>query len=254
MKIHFSASHSPLAQKTFADMTKRYGQSGADEADYLVALGGDGQALGMLYESLKLGKPVFAIRRTESVGFLCNEFDDKNDLTERLAHAQKVTLNPLRLEAQATDGSGFSALAINEVTFMRETAQAVRLRISIDGKERLPKFSGDGVLVSTPAGSTAYNRSCKGPIVPLNSNSLVMTGINGFLPRGWSYAVLPQDAVIEIEVLETQKRPAKIEAGNTVLHNAAKAKIGLDRTQNIALLFDPDQHLGERIIREQFLL
>jgi len=254
MKIFFSASHSPLAQKTFADMTRRYGQSSANDADFLVAIGGDGQTLNMLYESLKLGKPVFAIRRTETIGFLCNEFNDNNDLTELLARAQKVTLNPLRIEAKAKDGSSFSAIAINEVTILRETPQAVRLSISVDGIERLSKYSGDGVLVSTPTGSTAYNRSCKGPIMPLNANTLVMTGINGFLPRGWSYAVLPQDAVTEIEVLEMSKRPAKIEAGNSVLHGAASAKIWLDRTQNIALLFDPDQHLGERIIREQFML
>lgn len=236
-------------------MTQRYGQTSANDADYLVALGGDGQVLSTLYESLKLNKPVFGIRRTESVGFLCNAFDDdRSDLTQRLERAQKVILNPLRIDAQTTDGSTFSALAINEVSILRETPQAVRLRVSIDGNERLSKFSGDGILVSTPAGSTAYNHSCGGPIMPLNANTLVMTGINGFRPRGWSHAVLPQDAVIEIEVMETTKRPTKIEAGASVLHNAAKAKIWLDRAQNIALLFDPDQHLGERIVREQFML
>jgi NAD+ kinase len=254
MKIFFSPSHSPLAQKAFADLTRRYGQAKAADADFFVALGGDGQALSTLYESLKVGKPVFAVRYTESVGFLCNAPDDKTDLEQRLKRAQSVNLNPLRIEAETTDGSSFSALAINEVSMLRETPQAVRLRILVDGVERMAKFGGDGVLVATPAGSTAYNHSCHGPIMPLNANTLVMTGINGYSPRGWSYAVLPQDSVVEIEVLETNKRPARIEAGNSVLHNAAKAKIGLDRTQNITLLFDPDQHLGERIIREQFML
>ncbi len=254
MKIFFSASHTALAQKSFAELTKRYGQSTESEADYLVALGGDGHTLGVLYESLKLGKPVFAIRRTDSVGFLCNDFDEKNDLTELLKRAQKVILNPLRLEAKMTDGSSVSAIAINEVTIMRQTLQAVRLRISVDGIERIAKYTGDGVLVSTPTGSTAYNRSCKGPIMPLNANTLIMTGINGHRPSAWSFAVLPQDAVTEIEVLEAPKRPAKIEAGNSEFPNAAKAKIWLDRTQKITLLFDPDQHLGERMIREQFML
>lgn len=254
MKIFFTVSHSPLAQKAFVELTKRYGQSTPDEADYFVALGGDGQVLSTLYDTLNTGKPVFAIRRTESVGFLCNNFNNRDDLIQRLERAQEVKLNPVRIEAETTDGSSFSALAINEVSILRETPQAVRLRISIDGIERITKFSGDGILVATPAGSTAYNHSCGGPIMPLNANTLIMTAICGFRPRGWSYAVLPQDSIVEIEVLETDKRPTRIEAGESVLHNAAKAKIWLDRTQKITLLFDPDQHLGERIIREQFML
>jgi len=254
MKIFFTPSHSPLAQKAFVELTQRYGQSPPQEADYFVVLGGDGQVLSTLYESLTYNKPVFAIRRTESVGFLCNAFNSRCDLEQRLERAQSVILNPLRIEAETVDGNTFSALAINEVTLIRETPQAVRLRILIDGTERLSKFSGDGILVSTPAGSTAYNHSCGGPIMPLNANTLVITGICGFRPRGWSHAVLPQDVVIDIEVLETDKRPTKIEAGQAVLHNAAKARIWLDKTQNLTLLFDPDQHLGERIIREQFML
>jgi NAD+ kinase len=254
MKIFFSASHSSLAQKAYAEMTERYGQSTPKEADYLVVLGGDGQVLSTLYETMKFNKPVFAIRRTESVGFLCNAFNAKSDLERRLTRAQSVILNPLRIDAEAADGKKFSALAINEVSLLRETPQAVRLCVSIDGTERLSKFSGDGILVSTPAGSTAYNHSCGGPIMPLNANTLIMTGICGFRPRGWSHAVLPQDAVVEIEVMETAKRPARVEAGDSVLHHVVKAKIWLDRTQNIKILFDPDQHLGERIIREQFML
>jgi NAD+ kinase len=254
MKIHFSSSHSPLAQKSFVELTQRYGQATAKEADFFVVLGGDGQVLSSLYEAMPAKKPVFAIRRTESVGFLCNTYNEKEDLEQRLARAHSVMLHPLRIEAETADGASFSALAINEVTFIRETPQAVRLRIVIDGIERLAKFSGDGVLVATPAGSTAYNHSCGGPIMPLNANTLVMTAICGFRPRGWSYAVLPEDVVVEVDVLEATKRPAKIEAGVSVLHNAAKAKIWLDRTQDINLLFDPDMHLGERIIREQFML
>jgi NAD+ kinase len=253
MKIHFTASHSVLAQKAFADLTKRYGQSKPDEADIVVALGGDGHVLRTLHESMKWGKAVFAIRRTESVGFLCNDWSD-SDLLPRIAKAQKVTLHPLRLEAKTADGKQVEALAINEISVLRETPQAVKLRILIDGIERIAQFAGDGMLLATPAGSTAYNHSCGGPIMPLNANTLVMTAISGYRPRGWSYAVLPEDAAVDIEVLETAKRPVRIEAGASVIRHAVAARMWLDRHKNIELLFDPDQHLGERIIREQFML
>jgi len=162
-------------------------------------------------------------------------------------------LHPIRLEATTTKGDSISAAAINEISVLRETPQAVKLRILIDGIERITKFSGDGILLSTPAGSTAYNHSCGGPIMPLNANTLVMTAISGYRPRGWSYAVLPQEVVVEIDVLETGKRPVRIEAGTSVIHDVAKVKMRLDCAQNIELLFDPDLHLGERIIREQFM-
>jgi len=253
MKIHFTASRSPLAQKAFVDMTKRYGQSEKAKADFIVAMGGDGHVLHTLYETMESGKPVFAVRRTESVGFLCNAYNE-DDLDGRLARAQNVVLHPLRLEATTAQGQKVSALAINEISALRETPQAVKLRVVIDGIERMAQFSGDGILLSSPAGSTAYNHSCGGPIMPLNSNTLVMTAISGYRPRGWSYAVLPQDSVIEIEVLETSKRPVRIEAGASVIHHVVKAKMELDASKNINLLFDPDQHLSERIIREQFML
>ena len=254
MKIHFAASHTPLSQKAFVDLTKRYGQSGLSDADYIVALGGDGLVLRALYELTEPPtQPVFAMRRTTSVGFLCNDYQEEN-LEQRLTAAHSVTLHPLRLEATTVDGTSWSASAINEISVLRETPQAAKLRILVDGVERIAQFSGDGILISTPAGSTAYNHSCGGPIMPLNANTLVMTAISGYRPRGWHYAVLSQDVTVEIEVLEIEKRPVKIEAGLSVIPNATKAKIWLDRTQSIDLLFDPEQHLGERIIREQFLL
>ncbi len=253
MKIFFTVSHTPLAQKAFAELTGRYGQSLPEEADFFVALGGDGQVLRTINDSLSYGKPVFAIHRTESVGFMCNAYHENDDLEKRLSHAIGIKLNPLRIEGETVEGSTFSALGFNEISILRETTQAVRLRILIDGVQRLSRFSGDGILVATPAGSTAYNHSCGGPIMPINANTLVMTAISGFRPRGWSYAVLPEDAIVDVEVLETEKRPAKIEAGTSVLHNAAKGKIWQDRTQSVTLLFDPEQHLGERIIREQFM-
>jgi NAD+ kinase len=254
MKLHFTSTHTPLAQKAFAELTKRYGQAAAPEADIVVALGGDGHALHTLAEAMESGKPVFAIRRTESVGFLCNEFKENSDLVKRLAQAQTVTLHPLRIDAVTAHGDSVSASAINEVTVVRDTQQAARLRVSIDGIERIAQYSGDGVLVSTPAGSTAYNHSAGGPIMPLDANTLVITAISGFRPRGWGHAILPQTAVVEIEVLEGDKRRVRIEAGASEIKDARKVKIWLDRTKKISLLFDPDQHLGERIIREQFML
>jgi len=253
MKIAFTAAPNAAAQEALTALTKKYGQNEPDKADHIVALGGDGQVLKTLYEVMDENKPVYAMRRTESVGFLCNDYNAAA-LPERLAKAHKVILHPLHLEAVAQNGKKESARAINEVTVIRETPQSARLRINVDGVTRIPNFSGDGMLVATPAGSTAYNHSCGGPIMPLDANTLVMTAISGFRPRRWSYAVLPQDAVIEIEALDTKKRPVRIEAGARVIRDAVKAKIRLDRKKTLTLLFDPDQHLGERIIREQFML
>jgi NAD+ kinase len=253
MKLCFTASPTPLAQKAFASLTQRYGQHPAQDADVVIALGGDGHVLRALYESMEIDKPVFALRRTDSVGFLCNDYDE-DDLEQRIALAQSVTLHPLRLEALMADNTKHMALAINEISVLRETPQAVRLRILVDGVERIGQYSGDGILVSTPAGSTAYNHSCGGPIMPLDANTLIMTAISGYRPRGWSYAVLPQNAVIEIDVLEALKRPIRIESGTSVIRNAIRVKMWLDQAKDISLLFDPDQHLGERIIREQFML
>jgi NAD+ kinase len=253
MKIAFTAAPHLIAQDALQKLTNQYGQSDLKAADVVVALGGDGQVLKALYDMMPASKPVFAMRRTESIGFMCNDYKP-DDLIARITRAQKVVLHPLCLEAKLADGKSQSAGAINEVSIIRETAQSARLRVSVDGIERLQNYSGDGILVATPAGSTAYNHSCGGPIMPLDANTLVMTAISGYRPRRWSHAVLPQASVIEIDVLEQAKRPIRIEAGLTLIHNAVAAKIWLDRDKALTLLFDPDQHLGERIIREQFML
>jgi len=253
MKISFSSAHNILAQEAFAHLTRAYGQCTIAEADIVVALGGDGQVLSTLYDVMEFNKPVFALRRTESIGFLCNEYRLEN-LPERMSKAQKVILHPLQIEATDADGKKTSALAINEATVIRELGQSARLRVSVDGIERIAKYSGDGILVSTPAGSTAYNHSCGGPIMPLDANTLVMTAISGYRPRGWSHAVLPQNSVVEIHALEVSKRPVRIETGTAIISNALSAKIWLDRAKSLTLMFDPEQHLGERIIREQFML
>ena len=252
MQIAFTAAHNPLAQQAFGRLTERYGQRQIQAADAIVALGGDGHIMRTLYEAMEHRKPVFAMRRTESVGFLCNSFEVEG-LPERVARAQAVTLHPLAFDAVTVDGKKKSGLAINEVTMMRETPQSARLQVSVDGIERIGRYSGDGILVATPTGSTAYNHSCGGPILPLDSNSILVTAISGYRPRRWSNAVLAQDSVVEIEVLEIAKRPVRIEAGLLTVPRAARVKIYLDRKKSYTLLFDPDHHLGERIVREQFM-
>jgi NAD+ kinase len=252
MKIAFVAAHHLPAQEAFVALTKYYGQSDFLHADYIVALGGDGHVLKTLYDVIDMEKSVFAMRRTESVGFLCNDYR-LEDLPARIEKAHKVKLTPLLLEVDTVDGKHETAIAINEATFIRETPQSARLKILVDGVTRIEDFSGDGILVATPAGSTAYNHSCGGPIMPIDANTLVITAISGYRPRRWSYAVLPQNSMIEVEVQDVAKRPVRIEAGLQVIRNALRARIHLEKTKHLTLLFDPDQNLDERIIREQFM-
>ena len=251
MKIAFSASPSSLAQLALRDMQKLYGTTSPEDADVIIVLGGDGHVLKTLYSHMDESQRIYALRRTDSVGFLCNDYH-LHHLIERIERAQSVDLHPLKIECTDTNGQTNTSLAINEITFLRETPQSAKLRVCVDGIERLTRFSGDGLLISTPAGSTAYNRSAGGPIMPLDSNTLVMTAICGFRPRSWSYAILPQSSVIDIDIIETEKRPVRVEAGFLNLSHVEKARISLDCTKAFTLLFDPEQHLGERIIREQF--
>jgi NAD+ kinase len=252
MKIAFAASPTPLAQEAYLQLRRRYGEVSLDQADYVVTVGGDGILLKTLHSLPDPAQKVFALRRTDSIGFLCNAFD-ADRLPERLLRAEPIALHPLRVEAQTTTGQAVVSLAINEVAVLRDSAQSAKLRVLVDGIERLASMSGDGLLVSTPAGSTAYNHSAGGPIMPLTSNTLVMTAICGFRPRRWAYAVLPQNAIIDIEGYELDKRPIRIESGPDTLHDIVSARLWLDVTLAFTILFDPEQNLGERIIREQFM-
>ncbi len=252
MKIAFFASPAPQAQESLRELQALYGTTSPEEADIFVALGGDGHVLKTLHAARDSGKPVYALRRTQAVGFLCNDYNPTG-LMERLAHAQHVELHPLKLSCKKTDGRLETSIAINEVAFLRDSLQSAKLRVCVDGVERLHCYSGDGLLVSTPAGSTAYNHSAGGPIMPLSAGTLVMTAICGFRPRRWSYAILPQTAMIDIEVTEIEKRPVRIESGFDTIRDVAAAHIELDKETRFTLLFDPDQHLGERLIREQFM-
>ena len=242
------------ATETACDARKRlislYGDAPAETAAAIVALGGDGCMLETQHKLLGLNLPIYGMN-CGSVGFLMNDYRE-DALPARLAEAQASLLHPLRMRAVAADGSVAEALAINEVSLLRETRQAAKIRILIDGKERLRELICDGVLVATPAGSTAYNLSAHGPIVPLGANLLPLTPISAFRPRRWRGALLPGDAAVVFEILEAEKRPVAAVADYTEVRDVRRVEVREDRSVALTLLFDPDHGLSERIIAEQF--
>jgi NAD+ kinase len=249
--IAFVASDAGPAQEAARLLTERYGSVAAEMADVIVALGGDGFMLEMLHKGLPRATPIFGMNRG-SVGFLMNEFRER-DLLERLDSAIPVVLHPLRMRTVRVDGTAEEALAINEVSLLREARQAAKLRIRINGVERLDELICDGVLLATPAGSTAYNLSVDGPIIPLGADLLALTPISAFRPRRWRGALLPRSAVVSIDVLEPDKRPVSAVADFTEVREVGKVEIFEDRSVKLTLLFDPDQHLEERMLKEQFM-
>lgn len=216
----------------------------------VVALGGDGFMLETIHRVLDRNIPVYGMNRG-SVGFLMNPYSE-DDLESRLASAQAAVLYPLRMHAVTRAGAVEEALAFNEVSLLRQLRQTAKIRITVDGRVRLPELACDGVLISTPAGSTAYNLSAHGPIVPLSANLLPLTPISAFRPRRWRGALLPSTAEVLFEVLESDKRPTAAVADFTEVRNVASVAVSEDRTVSVNLLFDPDQGLSERIIAEQF--
>ena len=203
-----------------------------------------------LHDSIAHKKPVFGMNRG-SVGFLLNEYREES-LMERLQKAQTVKINPLRMRAKATDGKTHDALAINEVSLLRETRQTAKLRIKVDGVTRLEELSCDGIIVATPAGSTAYNLSAQGPIIPLNAGIMALTPLSAFRPRRWRGALLPLSSRIVLEVLEAEKRPVSAVADFTEIRDVETVEIWRDKVE-VSLLFDPEMNLDERIIKEQFM-
>jgi NAD+ kinase len=244
------AGQSTEAQKARAALVARYGSATEDEAELVVALGGDGFMLETLHRFLRRGLPVYGMNRG-SVGFLMNDYRE-DDLPARLAAAQIATVHPLRMVALRQDGAPVEALAINEVSLLRESRQAAKIRILVDGKARLPELICDGILVSTPAGSTAYNLSAHGPIVPLSANLLPLTPISAFRPRRWRGALLPSDATVVFDILEPEKRPVAAVADYTEVRDVTRVEVSEARDVSLTLMFDPDHGLSERIIAEQF--
>ncbi|MFZ5609676.1 MAG: NAD kinase [Pseudomonadota bacterium] len=250
-KIAFIASTAGDAVAARHELAARYGNRAPEDADVIVALGGDGFMLQTLHEMEALGKPIFGMNRG-TVGFLMNEYS-KDGLIERLAGADALALHPLSMRARRVDGGVIQSRAYNEVSLLRETRQAAKIRISIDGKVRLDELICDGVLLATPAGSTAYNLSAHGPILPLDSKILALTPISAFRPRRWRGALLPQEATVEFGILEADKRPVSAVADQTEVRDVAHVAIVQDPSIAVTLLFDPEHNLAERILLEQFI-
>lgn len=249
-KVSFVASDSPKAQKALRTLREKYKESPPDEADVIVALGGDGQMLVTIHQFMGRNIPIYGMNRG-SLGFLMNEYDVDN-LRERLNKAEVTCLNPLRM--WATDGSGekFEGLAINEVSLLRSTRQVAKIRIYIDGRVRLEELNCDGVLVATPAGSTAYNLSAHGPILPIKSGALALTPISAFRPRRWRGALLPKNAVVLFEILEQDKRPVSAVADMLEIRDVVRVEVSMAEDITVPILFDAGHDLDERILMEQF--
>jgi NAD+ kinase len=250
MRIAFTASERPEAQEGRARLVKRYGETPVEEAEVIVALGGDGFMLECFHDHMALGLPIYGMNRG-SVGFLMNDYSEVG-LLERIAAAEKAVIHPLRMTATDVDGASHVALAINEVSLLRQTRQAAKLRISIDGKLRLSELACDGALVSTPAGSTAYNLSAHGPIIPLDARVLALTPISAFRPRRWRGALLAHTAKVTFEILEASKRPVSAVADNIEVRDVLDVHIAEDREVSLHMLFDEGRSLEERVIAEQF--
>ena len=248
--IAFVAAQTEIAAAAKQRLVALYGERGPREADVIVALGGDGLMLECLHQALDTGQPVYGMN-CGSVGFLMNEFAEA-ELPERIARAQSSILHPLRMHAITASGVVEEALAMNEVALLRQLRQAAKIRISIDHRVRLAELICDGILVSTPAGSTAYNLSAHGPIIPLTANLLPLTPISAFRPRRWRGALLPANAEVLFEILEADKRPVAAVADFTEVRNVVSVAVSEDRGVGATVLFDPDRALSERIITEQF--
>ncbi len=250
LKIAFMASRAPMAQTARAALVGRYGDVDAAQADVIVALGGDGFMLQTLHGSQNLDAPVYGMNRG-TIGFLMNGYSE-SDLPERLAAAEEAEINPLSMEAVAVDGSQHEELAINEVSLLRAGPQAAKLRITVDGRLRMDELVCDGALVATPAGSTAYNYSAHGPVLPIGSDVLALTAVAAFRPRRWRGALLPKTAEVRFDVLEAEKRPVMAEADSRAVDNVAAVTIRSEPGVIHRILFDPGHGLEERLISEQF--
>lgn len=250
-KIAIVASQKPEAIAAKATLEASYKTVPTEDADIIIALGGDGLMLQCLHKTMDSGQAIFGMH-CGSVGFLMNSYSDEN-LQERIDHAQLTKIHPLKMNAIDQHGASYEALAINEVSLTRSTAQAAKLKIHVDGKVRMEELVCDGVLVATPAGSTAYNLSAHGPILPIEAQLMALTPISAFRPRRWRGALLSETACVTIESLDNGKRPVEAVADHTAFSNIVKVDITQDKDRSLNMLFDADHSLDERILREQFL-
>jgi len=248
--LAFMASKRPDAREAAARLTERYGNVPAEQADVVVALGGDGMMLEALHTVMGHDIPVYGINYG-SVGFLMND-PAEDDLLHHLSRAEKTSIRPLRATGEDINGETFSALAINEVSLLRETRQTAKIRIAVDGRVRLPELAADGIMVATPAGSTAYNASAHGPILPLGSRTLALTPISAFRPRRWHGALLSHDSKVRFEIIDPETRPVAAVADNQEFRDIVHVDIEEASDVSLHMLFDEGRALGERILIEQF--
>lgn len=248
--IAFEAADTEIARDARARLTERYGSVPPEKADVIVALGGDGFMLQTLHRTMDIEAPVYGMN-CGTIGFLMNEYSE-DGLVERLEAAEEEVINPLAMRAEDPEGNIHEALAINEVSLLRAGPQAAKLRIIVDGKVRMDELVCDGALVSTPAGSTAYNYSAHGPILPIGSDVLALTAMSAFRPRRWRGALLPKTAKVRFEVLEAEKRPVMADADSRSVRRVVAVDIRSEPAVRHRILFDPGHGLEERLIREQF--
>jgi NAD+ kinase len=248
--LHFVAAAAPEAQAALASLRARFRDHGPD-AEIIVALGGDGFMLQTLHEFLGEDKPIYGMNRG-SVGFLMNDYSEDN-LLERLAAAEATRVHPLRMKTIGRNGKATEALAFNEVYLFRETRQAAKLRVIVDERARISELICDGILVSTPTGSTAYNLSAHGPILPIDAALLAITPISAFRPRRWRGAILSHLARTRFEILEPEKRPVSAVADHFEVREVASVDVAEDRSISMTMLFDEGHSLNERILAEQFI-
>jgi NAD+ kinase len=249
-RINFLSSGTPEADMARARLVGRYGDVHSGEADVVVALGGDGLMLQVLHKFMGRNVPIYGMNRG-SVGFLMNEFRETG-LRKRLSSAQSSIIHPLLMEAETVAHEKSEARAINEVSMLRQSAQAAKLRVRIDGQVRLDELVADGVLIATPAGSTAYNLSANGPILPLDAPLMALTPISAFRPRRWRGALLPDKAEVVLEVLEADKRPVAAVADHFEIRDVLRVTVTTDHSTGVEIMHDPGHSMEERILREQF--
>jgi NAD+ kinase len=249
-RLAFVAAATPAARAARSALERRYGGVPPAQAEIIVALGGDGLMLHTLHRNMRRRTPIFGMN-LGTVGFLLNTYK-QSGLVRRLRKAREVTLTPLLMRAVDTRGRSHEAMAINEVSLLRSSRQTARVAVAVDGHMRLPDLHCDGVMVATPAGSTAYNLSAHGPILPLGAGLLALTPINAFRPRRWRGALLPRDARVELTVLDPRKRPVAAAADSVEIANVVKVTVTEASDIALNLLFDPEHDLEERILKEQF--
>ncbi len=250
MKIHFHASENPRPQAAYRELTEKYEHHDLENAEVIVVLGGDGAMLRALHEFTECPLPIYGLN-LGTLGFLLNEYKSA-DLPKRIARANEYEIHPLRMNVTDVNGKKHSALAYNEVSLLRETHSSAKIMVSVNDEVRMPLLVCDGIMLSTPVGSTAYNSSADGPIVPLGANVLPLTPISAFRPRRWPGALLPNTASVRFEIIRPKERPVSASADATEIRDIAEVNIVEARDVSATLLFDPENHLEERIYQEQF--